>query len=244
MSAAAGSAPVAGDPARPGFAPIRRKAFGAQITEHLRDAIVRGELPRGRRLLEGQLAEEFDVSRGPVRDAFRQLERESLVESRGASGTFVIGISEVDIDELYSLRGAIELLAAELAVERSTAGDWAELALLTDELERTADEHDRESFAAADIEFHSRIYGLSGHRRLSEIWHQYAPMLTTLLRTTVLVQADLHESAAKHRLLLDLMAAGDQPSVASELREHLRSSHQRMLEMSRDRRLSQPPDAG
>jgi len=225
---------VPGDHQEPGFGPIRRRAFGEQITEHLRDAIVRGDLARGRRLVEGQLAEEFRVSRGPVRDALRQLERESLVESRGSAGTYVVGISEADIDELYSLRGTIELFAAELATARGTNADWADFGVIVGELERAADAQDPESFAAADIEFHSRIYVLSGHRRLSDIWHQYAPMLTTLLRTTVLVQADLHESAGKHRLLLQLMATGDQTSVAQELRNHLESSHQRMLATSRE----------
>jgi len=210
------------------FKPVRRKAYGEQVTEHLRDSIVRGELPVGQRLVEEQLAEQFGVSRGPIREALRRLGIESLVETRG-TGTYVIGISESDIDELYSLREAIEVLAVELALDRSTAEEWEELAGLVDRLDAAADAGDRNEFAASDIRFHSLIYTLSGHRRLADVWYQYSPMLTTLLRTTVLVDADLHESAAKHRTLLELMRSGDHAAVTRELHQHLEGSHQRML---------------
>lgn len=215
------------------FSPVRRKAYGEQVTEYLRDAIVRGELPVGKRLVEEHLAEQFGVSRGPVRDALRRLEIEGLVESRGI-GTYVIGITETDIDELYSLRQAVECLAVDLAMERTADSGWGEMTALVGVLEKAADSHDREAFAAADIQFHSLIYALSGHRRLSDIWHQYAPILTTLLRTTIFVDVDLHESAAKHRLLLELMTSGDQMAVAAELRDHLEGSHQRMLHARRN----------
>lgn len=210
------------------YGPVRKKAFGEQVTEQLRNAIVRGNLPVGQRLVEEQLAGQFGVSRGPIRDALRRLEQESLVESRG-TGTYVMGIVDADIDELYSLRQAVEGLATDLAMEHTSSTGWTKMALLVDVLEKAADDGDHDVFAATDIEFHSLIYVLSGHRRLSDIWHQYAPMLTTLLRTTVLEDIDLHDSAAKHRFLLDLMMSGDREAVAAELRDHLENSHQRML---------------
>lgn len=210
------------------YQPVRRKAYGELVTEHLRDAIVRGELGRGHRLVEEQLAERYGVSRGPIRDALRRLELESLVESQG-NGTYVIGITESDIDELYSLREAIETLAADLALKRGRAEDWQEMARLVARLDEAADAGDGDAFAAADIQFHSLIYTFSGHRRLADVWYQYSPMLTTLLRTTVLVDADLHQSAAKHHILLDLMMSGDHPAVSAEIRDHLEGSHQRML---------------
>jgi GntR family transcriptional regulator of gluconate operon len=121
------------------------------------------------------------------------------------------------------------MLAVDLALERSTAEEWDELAALVDRLDAAADAGDRGEFAGADIRFHSLIYTLSGHRRLADVWYQYSPMLTTLLRTTVLVDADLHESAAKHRTLLELMRSGDHAAVTRELHDHLEGSHQRML---------------
>lgn len=221
------------------FGPVRREAYGVQVTEYLRNAIVQGELPVGERLVEEHLANQFGVSRGPIRDALRRLEQESLVESRG-TGTYVVGIAESDIDELYSLRQAVESLAAELAMDRTPATGWGDMADLVRVLEQTADAQDHDEFATADIQFHSSIYALSGHRRLSDIWRQYAPILTTLLRTSVLKDADLHESAAKHRLLLELMISGDKAAVAAELKEHLEGSHQRMLDTHRSSQDGKP----
>ena len=214
------------------FFPVHRKAYGEQITEQLRDSIVRGELPVGQRLVEGHLADQFGVSRGPIRDALHRLEIESLVESRG-TGTYVVGIAAADIDELYSLRQAVESLAVDLGMEHSTESDWAEMTTVVDELDRAAEAQDREAFAMGDTQFHSLIYTHSGHRRLSDIWHQYAPILLTLLRTTVLVDADLRDSAAKHRLLLALMMSGDHAAANAELRDHLENSHQHMLDTHR-----------
>lgn len=222
------------------YLPVRRKAYGEQVTEYLRNAIVQGELPVGQRLVEEQLANQFGVSRGPIRDALRRLEQESLVESRG-TGNYVIGIAESDIDELYSLRQAVESLAADLAMDRTTAEGWAEMDSLVRVLEEAADAQDHVGFAATDIQFHSRIYTLSGHRRLADVWQQYAPILTTLLRTSVLKDADLHESAAKHRLLLELMTAGDKAGVAAELKDHLEGSHQRMLKTHRNSHTGETP---
>ena len=214
------------------FGPVKRQGFGEQITDYLRDAIVRGELSEGQRLVEEHLAEQFGVSRDPIRDALRRLEVESLVESR-RTGTYVVGISDADIDELYSLRLAVEGLATSLAMERTPPDGWSEMATLVDTLDATADQDDHEAFATADIQFHSHIYALSGHRRLLDIWYQYAPLVTTLLRAAVREDSGLHDSAAKHRLLLAMMVSGDQTALIKELQRHLENSHQRMLQAHR-----------
>jgi GntR family transcriptional regulator of gluconate operon len=208
--------------------PLLRKAFGEQITDHLRDSLVNGEFRPGQRLTEEELAAKFGVSRGPVRDALRQLANERLVSS-GRSGTYVIGISEDDIAELYLLRQAIETLAASLAMDRVPADGWGEMLHAVVDLERTADAHDEHGFAEADVRFHSLIYQYSGHRRLGDVWNQYSPILTRLLKQTILVRDDLVPTAARHRLLLDLLRGDDHAAVEAELRDHLEDSHQRMV---------------
>lgn len=208
--------------------PLLRKAFGEQITDHLRDSLVNGEFAPGQRLTEEELAARFGVSRGPVRDALRQLANERLVSS-GRSGTYVIGISENDIAELYLLRQAIETLAASLAMDRVPGDGWGEMAAAVEDLERAADAHDERAFAEADVRFHSMIYEYSGHRRIRDVWNQYSPILTRLLKQTILVRDDLVPTAAKHRLLLDLLRGDDHAAVEAELRDHLEDSHQRMV---------------
>lgn len=221
---------------------LLRKAFGEQITDHLRDALVGGELKPGERLTEEDLAAHFGVSRGPVRDAFRQLANERLVRT-GRSGTYAIGISESDIGELYILRQAIETLAASLAMDRTPLDGWDEMAQAVKALDDAADAADEHSFAAADIYFHTLIYELSGHQRLNDVWNQYAPILTRLLQETIFDRGDLHSTAERHRLLLQQLMAKDHEAVATELRDHLEESHQRMIAALRKRAGTTPEAA-
>lgn len=214
-------------------------AFGEQVTEHLRNAIVSGDLRRGERLIEEQLAGQFGVSRGPIRDALRRLEIESLVESR-RSGTYVRGITEADIDELYSLRLAIESLAANLVMDRAGTEGWRQLAEIVQQMDTVADTGDAEAFALADIHFHEALYALSQHKRIHDIWRQYEPMLATLLRATVILDDDLRQTADKHRVLLEVLKSGDHEVAAAELRDHLENSHQRMLRAHRHATTTEP----
>lgn len=206
--------------------------LGAQVAQLLREQIIRGDIPADTHLVEDHLAEAFDVSRGPVRDALRLLDAEGLVESR-RRGVFAVGLSADDIHDLYALRQSVECLAVDLAMSRASAGGWQRAGRLVDEMEDAARRDDHEAFAEADAGFHTLLYELSEHRRLAAIWAQYSPILTTLLRVTVLRDADLAASAADHRRLLELIANGDAAAAAAETRNHIGRSRDRMIESYR-----------
>ena len=82
---------------------IVRESLGSQVANHLRDAIVRGELTAGQRLVETELADQLNVSRGPVRDGLRILATEGLVAKQG-QGVTVLSLDDSDIVEIYTLR--------------------------------------------------------------------------------------------------------------------------------------------
>lgn len=208
---------------------IRPAALGAQVARLLREQIIRGEVMPNTHLVEDQLAEAFDVSRGPVRDALRLLDAEGLVESR-RRGVFAVGLTSDDIHDLYALREAVECLAVDLAMKRASASDWARGARLVADMETAAARDDHDAFAEADANFHGLLYQLSGHRRLAAIWAQYSPILTTLLRVTVSRDADLAASARDHRRLLDLIETEDPAATVAEVRNHLHRSRDRMIQ--------------
>ena len=112
----------------PSLTPVRvvREALGQQVANYLRDAIVRGQLTAGQRLVETDIAESLEVSRGPVRDGFKILEVEGLIAKRG-QGYVVLSLADSDIRELYSLREALESLALRLAMEQEPLPDLAPL---------------------------------------------------------------------------------------------------------------------
>lgn len=209
---------------------IQREALGPQVANALREAIAAGEFVRGERLIEVDLAEKFGVSRGPIRDAIRILQLEGLVESQ-PPGMVVSGIDEEAINEVYSLRGAIEGLAVRLSVERPGDSRYDELERYVVAMERAAANDDPSGFAQADVAFHNAICLSSGHRRLADVWQRYEAIMMTLLRLTISLDQDLSASAAHHRALLDLIKAGDAVTVENELAAHLEGSRARMVKV-------------
>lgn len=215
---------------RPSADLIQREALGPKVAGALREAIATGELARGERLIEAELAERFGVSRGPVRDAFNILQAEGLLESQ-QPGMVVIGIDQESINELYSLRGAIEGLAVRLAVTRRDKDGLDDVNYHVEAMYRAADASDHAGFARADIAFHNQICLVSGHKRLADVWQTYREMMMTLLRLTVSPDQNLPASAEKHRELLDLIRSGDSAAAEAELASHLEGSRARMVKV-------------
>ena len=207
---------------------VVREALGTQVANHIRDAIVRGELVAGERLVETEFAESLNVSRGPVRDGFRILETEGLIAKRG-QGYLVQSLDERDIHELYSLRRALESLAMSMTMALDEKPDVAALRAVVEAMGKAADAGDSDEFARVDVIFHSLLCELSGHRRLAAVWRQYEPITMALLRVTVLVDDDLHVTTARHALLLDLIEGDDSAAAIVELEDHLDGSRERML---------------
>lgn len=207
----------------------RGESLGAQVANVLRRRIVHGELAPGERITEEGLAEEFSVSRGPVRDAITQLSFEKLVEVHRPRGIYVTGLTRDDVDELYSLRGALEQLALARAMRVEGGARWAAITDAVARMAAAADAGDHPAFVAADLDFHSQIYALADHPRLEGVWRQYLPTFVTLLEVTINHDDDLHESSADHGRLLDVMRSGTPADAADVLTAHLDGARDRML---------------
>lgn len=207
----------------------RGESLGAQIANVLRQRIVRGDLAPGERVTEEALAEEFAVSRGPVRDALTLLSFEKLVRIQRPRGVYVVGLTYDDVDQLYSLRGALEQLALSRAIRVKEDGRWCTMAGAVQRMSDAADAGDHAAFVEADLDFHSQIYALADHPRLEGAWRQYLPTFTALLDVTINHDADLHDSAKDHVMLMDVMRSGDGERAAEVLTAHLDGARERML---------------
>ncbi|MDF2509127.1 MAG: GntR family transcriptional regulator [Microbacterium sp.] len=213
----------------------RGESLGAQVARVLRQRIVRGELAPGARITEEALAEEFSVSRGPVRDALTQLSFEKLVEVQRPRGVYIVGLTHDDVDQLYSLRGALEQLALSRAMRVEDDSRWTAMAAAVARMGEAADAGDHAAFVAADLEFHSQIYALADHPRLEGAWNQYLPTFTALLEVTINHDEDLHESSDDHVTLMKVMRSGKPAQAAKVLSEHLDGARERMLAEIADR---------
>jgi GntR family transcriptional regulator of gluconate operon len=180
--------------------------------------------------VEGVLAEEFDVSRGPVRDALSILTAQGLAQAQ-RQGVVVRGLNDSDIEELYTLRMAIESLALRMAIERTRdePGAWEVAAAEVEKLMSSAETGHLSHYAEYDLAFHSEFYRLSRHVRLQHIWEQYFPIFAVILKLTNEQDGtDLRPSAADHRLLLNLAIKGEVEEAAKVLHEHLKGSLRRL----------------
>src|SRR5690242_14047148 len=119
--------------------PLRsRKPLAEEAADQIRDEILAGRLGQGERLVETRIAEALNISRGPVREAFKLLRAEGLVREERNRGTYVVSLSSSDIHEIYDLRAAIESRAAKLLARRGHPAEIDELKRALAELEEAA----------------------------------------------------------------------------------------------------------
>lgn len=146
------------------YLPLRDVVFNT-----LREAILKGELVPGERLMEKQLAERMGVSRTPIREAIRKLELEGLVLMVPRKGAEVAKITEKDITDVLEVRATLESLAVRLACEKMDQEDLEKLEKLRDDFERAARNKEIETLIKKDVEFHDAIFAATGNDKLIHI---------------------------------------------------------------------------
>lgn len=146
------------------YLPLRDVVFNT-----LRQAILKGELKPGERLMEIALAERLGVSRTPIREAMRKLELEGLVVMIPRRGAQVANITEKDLNDVLEVRLALENMAIEKACNRMTEDQMDKLWIAAREFEKTMAEGNLVRLAEADVAFHEIIYQASENRRLNQV---------------------------------------------------------------------------
>ena len=146
------------------YTPLRDVVFNT-----LRQAIIKGDLKPGERLLEIQLADKLGVSRTPVREAIRKLELEGLVTMVPRRGTTVLGITKKHLKDVLEIRSALEELALELACRRITNEQYEELVRLEALLEAKQDSDNAFELSDIDEKFHEQIYQATNNPRLVQL---------------------------------------------------------------------------
>jgi DNA-binding GntR family transcriptional regulator len=220
-----------GDAELPDLAPIgapRKLALDA--TDALREQILAGGLRRGTHLVEAKLAGRLGVSRGTIREAFRMLVSEGLVEEAPRRGAFVVTLRGTDVREIYDVRAAIEGRAAALIARRR---DEVALSRLTDAIERiriASASGDSREVRRMDLAFHEQLCALSGNARLHDIFVRYVPGLQTLLGFDVLRYESLAAIADEHRALVDAIRSGDAAAAAAAVERHCEEARDKVAE--------------
>jgi len=154
------------------FRPVREL-----VLERLREAILNRTLKPGDRIVEAELAQVFNVSRTPVREALRVLEAEGLLRRIPRKGLFVRGITREDVVEIYSIRIALESLAVSIAVERITPVEISRLAKLVDQMKKYTESKESDKLFSVCQEFNDILVRASRMPRLIKLVKVYMEYL-------------------------------------------------------------------
>jgi DNA-binding GntR family transcriptional regulator len=203
------------------------RTLSDQIADQLRQAILAGQLKPNQRLVEQEIAESMETSRGPVRDAIKMLANEGLVVRQSHRGTFVAELDLRDVEEIYTLREALESLALKYAIMNATEEQIRELEILVDVMKNLA-QQDYSQIDATDIdlEFHHTLCKISGHERVLVTWEALSAQIRLLLlKYRLWDPSDLRVRAVEwHLRIVEAIKKRDVDLGLHELHNHMEIS--------------------
>ncbi len=204
---------------RPG--PAVRGAASSEVAGVLRRAIVNVDLVPGTALNESDVATQFGVSRTPVREAFRTLLSEGLLDVRPQKGTFVSLLHRPDLEDALFVREALECSAADLAA-RAPVNERKVLLRIVEQQRMALQQGDREGSLAADEDLHRKIMELSGHASAWEVVRQARTHLERLRRLANAELGGSEEALGYHEKIAQAIVDGDAKAAVQLLRSHIR----------------------
>lgn len=205
---------------------LRRKVFAA-----IEDAVLSGRYKPGECLVESKLAAELGVSRTPVREALTQLEREGLLQLVPHKGAVVTGISQKDIQDIYTIRIMIEGLAARWAAEHIDEDELKDLQDAIELEEFYTLKNDIEHLIRLDSRFHQIIYKASKSRPLMymlKTFHQYIQHARSL---SLEAPGRAYKALQEHKLILQAIKEHDGPRAEELTAEHIRKASANLLKI-------------
>lgn len=195
------------------------------IRDCIRDRISDGTYPPGTRLVERDLAADFDVSRLPVREALRMLDTEGFVEMLATRGVIVRQLSRTDVEELFDVREALETTAFRKAAQRATTADVRGLEALARKADHAIATGDRDTVYACNVEFHDIVPAIARNTILVQLLEPIEGRLHWIN-----LQNDEPEVLwAEHRIMLEALVIGDADRAQQLAYEHIEVNRTRVL---------------
>lgn len=203
---------------------IDRLSFADRAAERLRHEIVHGKLAPGSRLVEMDLAAQLGIGRGTVRSALSTLETEDLVVKQAYTGWAVRDISERELRETYTLRSALEGLAARLVAQSLTDEIRSTLATAIQRLREAEESGSSGERVEADLDFHRLLVSLAGHRSLSRQYFGLSNKFEWLYRWSEEHWPRRIDLVSWHQPIVDAVLSGDPRIAEQAIRDHCENS--------------------
>ncbi len=199
-------------------APLTPRPLYEEVAEQLRQRIFRRALEPGSWIDELKIAEEFGISRTPLREALKVLAAEGLVTMKVRRGAYVTEVSDKDLHDVYHLLALLESDAARVVAESATDAQLRELEALHAEL--AAAVVDRDRFFGVNERFHMRLLELADNRWRNQMVADLRKVMKLNRHNSLLRQGRIEESLREHADILTALTARDAERAASAMQDH------------------------
>ena len=200
----------------------RQAPIAEQVAEVIRKLIISGDLNPGERIVESRIARQLGVGQPTVREGLVELEHQGLVSRKTNQGCVVTDLSRDEIAQILRIRGELEILAVDLAIENASDADIQKLVAITVEMKAAAGNPDSEEFFAHDLRFHETLWALTGNMIMPRLLSQLMlPLLAFLFLRNMRnnVPIDLFASAQAHVDIAEAILARNKANARKVAKE-------------------------
>jgi DNA-binding GntR family transcriptional regulator len=206
----------------------RAETLCSLVAEELERMIIRGELQAGDRINESALAQMLSISRGPIREACRSLEKSNLVRVVTNRGVFVRDMSVAQAAEIYDVRAHLFGLAGRLAASRVSSQDIEELRAMVAEMQEAKD---IDTYYPLNVDFHARLVELSGNKRVAELYNGLSKELHLFRRRGLLFRGDsMALSNGEHMRIIEALHDHSCELTERNMADHILAGKARLLD--------------
>ena len=201
------------------------RALYEEVAELMRQRIFKRELEPGSWIDELKIAQDYGISRTPLREALKVLAAEGLVTMKVRRGAYVTEVSERDLSDIYHLLGLLEADAASIVAATATDSQIEELQTLHNELEAavSVDRQDRVLFFEINERFHMRLLEIADNRWRDQMVADLRKVMKLNRHNSLLKSGRIDESLSEHRSLMAAIAARDTHATLQRMQEHFKN---------------------
>ncbi|MEM7124813.1 MAG: GntR family transcriptional regulator [Chloroflexota bacterium] len=214
---------------RENLAPIAPRTLKENVIDVIRQSIIDGDLAPGSELNQAQIAEKLGVSRGPVREALGRLEQEGLIRVTAYKRVFITPLDRRYVEELYSVRAALETMALERSIDRVTPENLEKLEQIVDEMRTAARNNEEQRLVNLDLSFHEQIVTMADHNLAMTLWQRLTVGVKRCIRTQHSSYTFLDEVVGTHPTIVTAIADRDKIAATQILREHITESAETII---------------
>ena len=206
---------------------INENTLTNEIADIVRERILKGEYQIGEKIKESSIAQELNVSRTPIREAFKMLEEEGLLDYLPNRGCYAKGFTKRDVSDIYTVREALEEIAMTWACERITDEEIDKLEEQCELMDFYTKMRDVQKILTMNSSFHDIIYNSTGSRFLAQVLRSYKGYLDKTRKSVFYREEFLDSIQEEHKAIFEAVKSRDKEQAVIAIKKHLASSKER-----------------